>query len=229
MLIVLNLFNFFFVFLQTKKKGKNVIIWLYYYDIKPQRKFFFFYIYIFLYYTDIYVTYIYTLSVRIVTIDFVTIVFYFSLSRFIHNVGLMAPMPGMVAPGMGVVIPGPHMLPMMPRYRWSPQGPPICLRAPVLQLSPVVTTTAAIPIVLTTSHQPQQQMKHQQIQFISAGTAEKPWVLNCVEPGKSFKQSEFIMGYKRKDEQLESVIFKSYLHTNTHTITHIFIHENVCN
>lgn len=60
------------------------------------------------------------------------------------KLGLIAPMPGMVAPGMQVMLPGPHMLPMMPRFRWSP----LCLAAPVMHLSSAAkVTTTALPLI----------------------------------------------------------------------------------
>lgn len=106
------------------------------------------------------------------------------LTNKCNKTGLIAPMSGMVAPGVGVVIPG--MLPMMPRYRWSPQGP-LCLTAAptathLLHLSQsaaqstavppsmstataaTVTATAAIPIIL--SRQPHQLIKNHHLRWI---------------------------------------------------------------
>lgn len=76
------------------------------------------------------------------------------------QIGLLAPVPGMVAPGMnGLMLPGPPMMPMIPRFRWSAQGPLYITAARANHFTtanPTAVQTAIAPIsVIYTQFQPQ--------------------------------------------------------------------------
>lgn len=86
-----------------------------------------------------------------------------------EHIGLMAPMPGMVAPG--IMLPGPPMMPMIPRYRWSAQGPLYVTTAArainitTANSTAVRTAIAPISVIYTTHHQSPTQQIIKQLQL----------------------------------------------------------------
>lgn len=76
------------------------------------------------------------------------------------NAGLIAPVPGMVAPGL--MLPGPPMMPMIPRFRWSPAHGPLFMTAaranPLTNANPsAIAPISVIYTQLQQQPQPQQQ------------------------------------------------------------------------